>query len=735
MNMQCLSLVKKILTIVIISCFTTVTVQGAELVIRSSEPDPKIQRKLKASPRVNKARMVSVLPDFSILSLSVSPQAITIGERIKVIFVVSNNSKSEAKNVTIGCFNGTKVLGRKQVTLQGGQKKRFDMSVQPNKIGRQAIEVVADPGKKIKETDENNNSKKAYIAVNKVSKSSKDLHSSLTRPGKVKKSKDIGKSSAPPLSQYSGDLVPISLIKKQSAQAKGTRSVFEASVKNNSSGYVKNISVALYVGNKKLASQKIAISPYSTKSVLFKVDLKSSRLQDVVLKIDPDKTIPERNRRNNEMKLQLNNRVSVMPASLASGTGGQQVNQNLLGNAAPDLYLQNTLWSKKPVHGETIGQSSAATFSIINKGNAKSAPSMFEVIVEDVPATIVPFDKKSLEIKVLVPELKPGQLFNIAWPSMSGSTWVKGEYRIRTEIDFVPAESDEMNNIKIVTFTCENATMSIANESLDAIVLGEDKPDLIARINPQTGPFYFGQEYIFIGWVENVGSKKSEQVIAQLHLSYKNGWIILGNVAIPPLSKNKGFGFEFKVKATLDLEYDSIRVIADKNDELEESNETNNVRELPITFLKKSGIAEQLATAEPKLQVIIEEEPSQVSLAGPDLVVTLESNGSIAYNGQTIFNAVVTNIGTEPANEALVVLVARNESGTKFKILESFKTQALGPGMGQVFQMSGTATSKQYRKFAAVVDFTHLVDETNELNNTSELIPIEAPQWPDTDPQ
>jgi hypothetical protein len=106
--------------------------------------------------------------DLIIRSFSCSPPAVKQGETTTLRAVVANTGKDKAANFDVAFYQKGKLIGKKQkLSIAPGQSIQVVSTYRPEQSGQLTIQVQADSGNTVAETNKNNNTGDAILTVSK----------------------------------------------------------------------------------------------------------------------------------------------------------------------------------------------------------------------------------------------------------------------------------------------------------------------------------------------------------------------------------------------------------------------------------------------------------------------------------------------------------------------------------------------------------------------------------------
>ena len=255
---------------------------------------------------------------------------------------------------------------------------------------------------------------------------------------------------------------------------------------------------------------------------------------------------------------------------------------------------------------------------------------------------------------------------------------ILGNYEIIATIDKNNNinETNETNNILTKTFTCieENTTPS------------EDKPDLtISNIYLTGNKLLLNKDNIITVLIENIGLADCSNFIVEL----KIGDTILTRT-IDGLEKNSTKNIVFTFKPTILGNYEIIATI-DKNNNINETNETNNI--LTKTF---TCIEENTTPSEDKPDLTI----SNIYLTGNKLLLNKDNNINVLIENIGLADCGVFTLKLKVGDTILTKTISGLSKNSQKNVIFNFK-----PTEGKNYILTGT------------IDSNNDINELNELNN------------------
>ncbi|WP_372623416.1 CARDB domain-containing protein, partial [Falsiroseomonas sp.] len=314
--------------------------------------------------------------------------------------------------------------------------------------------------------------------------------------------------------------------------------------------------------------------------------------------------------------------------------------------------------------------------------------------------------------------LSPGEIDRYDYYAYTNGTWYTGYYYLAAVIDADNNvdEIDERNNIIYERFYLQGAAPP------------SDQPDLTANfIGFNTSAPRIGDS-VTISWsVTNRNGRTADAPFATGIYISQDQTVTTSDRLLLNATASEGLAAGQEQMFSKDFVFDSsflpgeywIAAIADVNNSISESNETNNALVYGFKFT--------IASAPP-------------ALPDPDLTV-VDLDVALRSDGSGLFDATFTvknNGGSLPFGAAVILRL----SATQDISWES--SYALGSGdvftgpMNSVDSISLSISNidldwvRNYINFvpgtyyfAAEVDYSGYVDESNELNNVSNLVPVE----------
>ncbi len=446
------------------------------------------------SDETNNVKMYSLstlAPDLIIESITSSPEIPSKGDTVTFSVTVKNQGNGKASNSRVDFYIDGSSRGYQEVPEIGAGSTATKTFTWVAQAGAHAIKAVADGANYITESDETNNEK------------------------------TITFSPAPP------DLIIESITWLPEIPAKGDSVTFNVIVKNQGSGRSGSFHVALYIGSYQFSDTVNSIEAGATDNATF---IWSARAGSYTIKAIADSSdkVLESNETNNEKTVTL--------------------------STLPDLIIETITWEP-----ESFQKSDNVTFTVTIKNQGVSKAGSFRVHFY-VDLSFKGYqDVEEIDADATVTK-------TFIWIARTGSHSIKV---IADEVNQV-TESDETNNAK-------------------RIAISTLPPDFIIETitwSPESA--LMGDTVTFTVTIKNQGSGKSDYSYVTCYIDDN----YLASDYVNPIDAGASANETFTW--TAEAGSHTIKAVADSENEVAESNETNNEKTVTLSTIAPDLIIETI---------------------------------------------------------------------------------------------------------------------------------------------
>ncbi len=459
----------------------TWTAQAGSHAIKAVADSNDVVTESNETNNVKTYSLSTLAPDLIIETISWSPESPSKGDTVTFSVTVKNQGNDRAGSSRVYFYIDGSSRGYQEVQrIDAGATltKTFAWTAQ---AGSHAIKAVADSNNVVTESDETNNEKTITFST------------------------------------LAPDLLIEAITWLPANPSIGDNVTFTVTIKNQGSGKADYSRVAYYINDTYLTSATVnpidpAASANRTFAWIARAD--SHAIKAVA---DSNNVVTESDETNNEKTITFSTLV-------------------------PDLIIETITWSPE---SPSMGDNVTFTVTIKNQGSAKAGSSRVYFYIDG-----------SSRGYQDVPEINAGATVTkaFAWIARADSHDIKAVADSNDKV----TESDETNNEKTVTFSTlppdliiETITWSPANPSI-------------------------GDTITFTVTIKNQGSGKADYS----HVAYYIDDAYLSSASVSPIDAAASANETFTWTAQADSH--AIKAVADSNDKVTESNETNN--EKTVTF-------------------------------------------------------------------------------------------------------------------------------------------------------
>lgn len=245
---------------------------------------------------------IAVLPDLSILSLSIVPARINAGDQARLTATVKNNGDHALSGIKVQFLDGRNTIGENVLSLAARATGRVETRVPLQGNGRITIIAMVDPDGHITESNEQNNKAQSQITISQKALASKNNGEKATVMAQTP-SRPLG-GKAMPGNHFSTpvptiDLLPVTLTVNQDHAIIGRSVIAQATIKNFGRTDLVDIPVAFFLDRQPLGEQIVSLPGNSGRMVTFRFTAKQAGQHNLSVFVDPANMVDERNEHNN----------------------------------------------------------------------------------------------------------------------------------------------------------------------------------------------------------------------------------------------------------------------------------------------------------------------------------------------------------------------------------------------------------------------------------------------------
>jgi len=459
--------------------------------------------KVLESNETNNTKTVylSTLPDLIIESITWSPESLQKSDNVTFTVTIKNQGVSKAGSFRVHFYVDNSFKGYQDVEEIDADATVTKTFIWIARTGSHSIKVIADEVNQVTESDETNNAKRIAI------------------------------STLPP------DFIIETITWSPEGASIGNTVTFTVTIKNQGSGKSDYSQVAYYIDDNDLASDYVSSIEAGASANETFTWIAQAGSHDIKAVADSDDEVAESNETNNEKTVTFS-------------------------TIAPDLIIETITGSPtSPPIGETV----TFTVTVKNQGSGRASSSRVDFYIDD-----------SSRGYQDVPEIVAGATATktFTWIAQAGSHDIKA---VADSSDTV-TESDETNNEKTITFPTPDLIIETITGSPTSPPIGETVTFTVTVKNQGNGKASPSRVYFYID-----GSSRGYQNVPEI-----------------------GAGATATKTFTWIAETGShdIKAVADSDDEVTESDETNNEKTVTFSTLPPDLIIETITwlPADPSIE-------------------------------------------------------------------------------------------------------------------------------------